>query len=80
MKLTMFVSNAASTAGKPDDTQNVLRLNLPPKSDKVDDENKDVFPDTNKKGGVVEFQGISDKLQAEFKGGQRVTVTIELAK
>lgn len=80
MKLTMFVSNAASTAGKPDDKQNVLRLNLPPKSDKVDDENKAVFPDESKKSGVVEFQGITDAIQAEFKGGQRVIVTIEVAK
>ena len=49
MKLTMFVSNAASTAGKPGENQNVLRLNLPPKSDKIDDVNKDVFPDEGKK-------------------------------
>lgn len=80
MKLTMFVSNAASTAGKPGENQNVLRLNLPPKSDKIDDVNKDVFPDEGKKGGVIEITGMADAVQAEFKGGQRVTVTIEVAK
>lgn len=77
MKLTLFVSNRAATSGKPDESQNILRLNLPPKSDKIDDDNKEAFPNANTKSGVVEFTGLSDEIMAEFRAGQRVTVTIE---
>lgn len=80
MKLTMFVSNAASTSGRPTEAQNLLRLQIPPKSDQIDDENADVFPDATKKAASVDIQGLSDATMADFKGGQRVTVTIEIAK
>ena len=80
MKLTMFVANAASTAAKPGETQNNLRLHLPPVSDKVDDQNLDVFPEQARKSGIIELQGLDAGLLDTFKGGQRVTVTIEIAK
>lgn len=80
MRIVMFVARAASQSPRPEDATNVLVLNLPPKSDVVDDANTDSFPDQNKKSGLVEIQGLSDELQAAFKGGQRVTVTIEAAK
>lgn len=79
MKIVMFVSNSASTANKPEESTTVLRLNLPPKSDKVDDANADVFTDEQRKSALIELQGISEELRAIFKGGQRVTVTIEPA-
>lgn len=80
MKIVMFVSNAASTAGKPDEVSNLLRLNIPPKSESVDDNNTNVFANPNQKNGFAEFNGITDELLAGFKAGQRVTVTIEVAK
>lgn len=80
MRLVLFVANAATTAHRPDDATNNLRLTLPPKSDNVDDANGDAFPDASKKSALVEIQGLSDELQAAFRGGQRVTVTIDVAQ
>lgn len=80
MKITMFVANAASTSAKPGDSQNALRLNLPPKGDRIDDDNPDVFTDAMRKHAQFEATGLTDELLAPFKGGQRVTVTIEIAK
>lgn len=79
MKITCFIANAASTAQKPDESTNVLRLNLPPKSDVVDDGNPGVFADDARKSCLIEIQGLTDEQQAAFRGGRRVVVTIEPA-
>lgn len=78
MKLTLYVSNAASTSGKPGEKQNVLRFNLPPKSDKVDDENAALFPDASRKSVVLEIGGLADEELAKYSGGKLASVTIEL--
>lgn len=80
MKLTVFVSNAGSTSARPGESQNTLRLVLPPKTDRVDDENKDVFPNGANKNVIVEIHGLSDEALEPFRGGTRVTLTIEPAK
>lgn len=80
MRITFFVANAASTSSKPADTQNNLRLTLPPKSDVVDDQNLAVFADEGRKSGIVELQGLTEEEMKAFKGGKRVFVTFEVEK
>jgi len=80
LKLTLFVVSAATNSQRPGEMQNMLRVALPPKSDRVDDENVDAFPAPDKKNATVEFYGLSDELQAAFKAGQRVTLTLEVQK
>lgn len=83
MRIVTFVSNSASTSAKPDVAMNVLRLQLPPqtdKADRLDDNNSDVFLDPTKKSAMVEIQGLSDTEMLTFKAGKRVVVTIEVAK
>lgn len=75
--LRMFVTQAGSNASQPDDGTNVLRLNLRPKSDKVDDANVEVFPDQAKKSGSFECAGIADEAVEGIKAGRKVKVTIE---
>ncbi len=78
MKLTLLVTNSASTANKADESTNVLRLTLPPKSENVDDGNPGAFVDDGRKSALFEAQGLTDELMAPFRGGKRVTVTIDV--
>lgn len=79
MKLTLFVANAGSQSGRPGHSQNNLRIVLPPKSENVDDENKDVFPDPNTKSVSIDLTGLSDEEIAKFRAGNRVEVTINVS-
>lgn len=76
--INLYVNNAASTASKPGEQTSVLRLQLPPKSDRVDDENLGVFADADRKSTLMEIQGLNGDFHSQFKGGQRVKVTIEV--
>lgn len=75
--LRMFVTQAGSNSSQPDDSTTNLRLNLTPKSDKVDDANVEAFPNQTKKNGILELNGLADGAVDGVKAGRRAKVTIE---
>lgn len=81
MQIILFCNQAGQSAGQPGKSTNVLNFSLPPKSDRVDDDNAAIFTDANgNKGAHLTLNGVSDEALAEFKGNPRVLVTIQVVK
>lgn len=75
--LSMYVGHAATNADKPDESFTALRLQLSPKSERVDDANREHFPSDVRKACNIEVQGIAEASIDGVKAGRRAKVTIE---
>lgn len=78
IKLSMFCQNAGHSSGIPGKPNYQITLTLPPKSDRIDDENKDVFADAQNRSATINLQNVSPEMAAQFAKAPRVKVTIEI--
>jgi len=78
LTLVLFCSTAGFSAGSPRKPNQNLNFNLPPKSDKIDEENEAVFADPNVRGANFNISGVTPEVIGQFATAPRVKVTIEI--
>jgi hypothetical protein len=79
VQVIMFCTNAGFSAGAPGKATQNLQFALPPRnSDRVDDENPEVFADPTQRAANLNLNGVKDSVMAKFAAAPRVRVTIEI--
>lgn len=74
----MYCQRAGFDAGSPKATRHNLNFQLPPKSDKVDDENASIFVSKTEQGANLNLNNVSADVVALFAKAPRVRVSIEI--
>jgi hypothetical protein len=78
ISLVMYCQNAGVNAGAPHQGIPNLSFQLPPKSDKVDDDNKGVFASETQRSGSLTLNNVPADIMSQFLTSPRVRVTVEI--